>query len=163
MSLPPAVLSNALQIKLLWYYSLYSESEWIYFSQYCSNGKKWNVICLVKGGGQERYQIALWYLFLAYYIYSVNVICTARFFVHYVFSILIILQLVYHLVIRYFHKLLQVSRSLSGWIFLSRQFVRSYPAVSRDMFVLIRGWHSIYNVKLNMKVMFHLCVTFLQM
>ena len=33
MSLPPAVYSNALQEKLLWFYSLYSESECAYFSQ----------------------------------------------------------------------------------------------------------------------------------
>jgi hypothetical protein len=63
MSLPAAVHSNALQVKLLWYYSLYSESECAYFSQYCSNGTKWNVICLVREGSQESYQIVLWYLF----------------------------------------------------------------------------------------------------
>jgi hypothetical protein len=40
MSLPAAVHSNALQEILLWYYSLYSESECANFSQYCSNGTK---------------------------------------------------------------------------------------------------------------------------
>jgi hypothetical protein len=92
-SLPPEVHSNALQEKLLCFYSLYSESECAYFSQYCSNGMKWNVICLVRKGGQERYQKASWYLFLASYTFSVNVIHTARFFIHYVFYILSILQL----------------------------------------------------------------------
>jgi hypothetical protein len=40
MSLPSAVHSNALQESLLWYYSLYSESECTYFNQYCSNVTK---------------------------------------------------------------------------------------------------------------------------
>jgi hypothetical protein len=114
MSLPAAVHSNALQVNLLWYYSLYSESECAYFSQYCSNGTKWNVICLVRDGSQDGYQIASWYLFLSSDIYSVNVIVTARFFIHYVFSKQIILQLLYHLVIIHFDTLVQASESLLG-------------------------------------------------
>jgi len=51
MSLPVAVYSNALQEMLLWFYSLYSESECTYFSEYCSNGRKLNVIYLVREGG----------------------------------------------------------------------------------------------------------------
>jgi len=51
MSLPAAVYSNALQEMLLWFYCLYSESQCAYFSQYCSNGRKLNVICLVREGG----------------------------------------------------------------------------------------------------------------
>jgi hypothetical protein len=54
MSLHTAVYSNVLQAKLLCFCSLYGESECAYFSQYCSNGTKWNVICLVRKGGQER-------------------------------------------------------------------------------------------------------------
>ena len=93
MSLPAAVYSNALQEMLLWVYCLYTESECTYFSQYCNNGTKLNVICFVNKWGQERYQIASWYLFLASDSFSVNLIHIARLIIHYVFYILFVLKL----------------------------------------------------------------------
>jgi hypothetical protein len=162
MSRPPAVHSNALQINLLWYYSLNGESECVYFSQYCSNGTKWNVICLVREGRQERYHIASWYLFLSSDIYTV-IIGTARFFVHYVFYILIILQLLYQLVFIHFDTFVQASQCLFRWILVSGQFVRPDPAVLTDNNILVTGWQSTHRVKWNKTVMYQLCVTFLQM
>ena len=40
MSLPPAVYSNALQVKLLWFYSLYSQSEYSGTSNYRSHNDR---------------------------------------------------------------------------------------------------------------------------
>jgi hypothetical protein len=163
MSLPPAVQSNALQVTLLWCYSLHSESECIYFSQYCSNGTKWNVICLVREGRQERYQIALFYLFLASDIYSVIIIFSISLFVHTLCIFYTdILQLMYQLVIIHFDTSVPASECLLCWIHLSGQFVRSDPAVFTDIYILVTGWHSIYRVKWN-NIMYQLCFTFLQM
>jgi hypothetical protein len=124
-----------LQEILLWYYSLYSESECANFSQYCSNGTKWNVISLVREGRQERYRIAAWYLFLVSDIFSVNVIHTGRLFIHYVFSIPIILHLLYLLVIIHFDTSVQASECLLGWIHLSGQFVRSDPVILTHTYI----------------------------
>jgi hypothetical protein len=162
MSLSPAVHSNGLQVKLLWYYSLYSESECAYFSQYCSNGTKWNLICLVREGRQEKYRIASWYLFLSSDIYSVNIIRIGRFSIHNAFYILSLLQLLYHLVIIHFDTSVQASECLLCWILLTGQFVHSDPAVLTDIYILVTGPHNTYSVEWNKTVLYQLCVTFLQ-
>jgi len=62
-----------------------------------------------------------------------------------------------------FHTFLQLSRCLSRWIHLSGLFVRSDPAVLRDIYISVTGSHSTYKVKWNKKVTYQLCVTSLQM
>jgi hypothetical protein len=79
-------------------------------------------------------------------IYSVNIIGTARFSIHYVFYILIILQLLYELVITHFDTSVQASECLLCWIRLTGQFVRSDPAAVTEIYILVTGWHSIYRV-----------------